>query len=59
MFTGAFSYKNHPIYKVDVLGVVVKKVENSKCFIYAGKLYIYFYKESDIHVIPPTPLYVI
>ncbi|XP_060587870.1 CST complex subunit STN1-like isoform X2 [Ruditapes philippinarum] len=34
-FTGAFSYKNHPIYKVDVLGVVVKKVENSKCFIYA------------------------
>lgn len=34
-FTGAFVYNNHPIYKVDVVGVVVKKVENSKCFIYA------------------------
>lgn len=32
---GAFVYNNHPIYKVNVLGVVVKRVENSKAVIYA------------------------
>ena len=36
LFSGAFSYQNHPIYKVDVIGVVVRVTENSKCFIYAG-----------------------
>ena len=32
----SFSYKNHPIYKVDVIGVIVRVTENSKSFIYAG-----------------------
>ncbi|KAK7488226.1 hypothetical protein BaRGS_00020533, partial [Batillaria attramentaria] len=35
MFPGAFAYGNHPVYKVDVLGVVVRKDEKAKVFIYA------------------------
>ncbi|XP_046365717.2 CST complex subunit STN1-like isoform X2 [Haliotis rufescens] len=31
----AFAYKNHPIHKVDVLGVVVHVDERDRCFIYA------------------------
>lgn len=31
-------YKRHPIYKVDIIGVVVKRQENARCFIYAGIL---------------------
>ena len=38
LISEAFSYKNHPIYKVDVIGVVVRVNENSKSFIYAGIL---------------------
>lgn len=34
MFPGAYMYKNHPIYKVDVEGVIVKVDQNSKCFMY-------------------------
>ncbi|XP_041376809.1 CST complex subunit STN1-like [Gigantopelta aegis] len=34
-FSGAFAYKNHPIYKVDVLGTVVRVEQRSKCFVYA------------------------
>ncbi|KAL5009636.1 hypothetical protein ScPMuIL_011941 [Solemya velum] len=35
MFPGAFAYKNHPVYKVDILGIVVRVDEKSKCYIYA------------------------
>ncbi|XP_052774308.1 CST complex subunit STN1-like isoform X2 [Mya arenaria] len=34
-FTGAFAYKNHPVYKVDIIGTIVKRVEQAKCFVYA------------------------
>lgn len=34
MFPGAYMYRNHPIYKADVIGVVVSVDQNSKCFIY-------------------------
>ncbi|XP_052058373.1 CST complex subunit STN1-like [Mytilus californianus] len=34
MFPGAYMYKNHPVYKVDVVGVIVKVDQNSKCFMY-------------------------
>ncbi|XP_064613071.1 CST complex subunit STN1-like [Liolophura sinensis] len=33
MFPGAFAYNNHPVYKVDVLGVVVRIEERSKMFL--------------------------
>lgn len=36
--TGMYWYKRHPIYKVDIMGVVVKRQENVRCFIYAGIL---------------------
>lgn len=32
---GMYWYKRHPIYKVDIIGVVVKRQENARCFIYA------------------------
>ncbi|XP_061197929.1 CST complex subunit STN1-like [Saccostrea echinata] len=32
---GMYWYKKHPIYKVDIIGVVVKRQENIKCFVYA------------------------
>ncbi|XP_046569759.1 CST complex subunit STN1-like [Haliotis rubra] len=34
-FIEAFAYKNHPIHKVDILGVVVHVDERDRCFIYA------------------------
>ena len=34
IFPGAYMYKNHPIYKVDIIGVVVRVDQNSKCFMY-------------------------
>ena len=34
MFPGAYSYLNHPIYKVDIIGIIVKVDQNSKCFMY-------------------------
>ncbi|XP_025091140.1 CST complex subunit STN1-like [Pomacea canaliculata] len=34
-FPGAFAYGNHPVFKVDVVGIVVKAEEKDKIFIYA------------------------
>ncbi|XP_070205025.1 CST complex subunit STN1-like [Littorina saxatilis] len=34
-YPGAFAYKNHPIYKVDVMGVVVRKDDRQKLFLYS------------------------
>lgn len=34
MFPGAYMYGSHPIYKADVIGLVVSVDQNSKCFIY-------------------------
>ncbi|XP_062587423.1 CST complex subunit STN1-like isoform X1 [Saccostrea cucullata] len=31
---GMYWYKKHPIYKVDIIGIVVKRQENVKCFVY-------------------------
>ena len=37
---GAFAYRNHPVYKVDIMGTVVKRSEQAKCFVYAGNILI-------------------
>ncbi|XP_076434907.1 CST complex subunit STN1-like [Babylonia areolata] len=34
-YPGAFAYKNHPVYKVDVMGVVVRKEDRPKLFLYS------------------------
>ena len=32
--TGAYAYNNHPIYKVEVVGMVVQVDQNQKCYMY-------------------------
>ncbi|KAL8561074.1 hypothetical protein ACOMHN_031018 [Nucella lapillus] len=34
-YPGAFAYRNHPVYKVDVMGVVVRKDDKPKLFLYS------------------------